>query len=591
MPCSAWCVAMELTWMETKMSPFAELAMRARSRRAMRRSSPRVTTTSKPFLPRRSRRRMATSSVTNFSVSFDAGEWPGSLPPCPASMTTRWTERGKADADMGTRGSFWSAAAAPPLCVATGSGGMAAALQTFCGALPCEKYVAPISASGTSSSGARCSQMRAPRRSGRTARGGNPRIVSRFSATASRSSWRFTRSIFPRLIRLILRPWLRKRLRIDRPELHLAVLSRRAVPRIDKRRAHVERVLRASGVAPIVEVRLLRNRADRRVVDDEAPDQEAAGGVEIEALARGAGARADDDGLVLADLLLCQHARVLRDRGRQRRRVRGRGCVKALDVDGLQRLQSLRGAHPAVLADDNLVGLPERRLAFDVPFAGRLLDHDRRALAARVLARAALGAALPLRRVADRRRVFLDDVGQRGQLRPFRLRGRKRRLRLRQRHQRLRRDRAAVAGFASDLRAPAELLLVQLEDHGDHLARDFLLFFLVAGEVPAGPFVDDEAEIAVHAEGGAHHVHRAQQVRVRHVRQKLDVLLLSLGGEGEQGDGEDDQFSHPGSIADGRDGAAGPVRNTSENRAGAAARPLRGEAVADRDHGRHRPQL
>lgn len=66
-----------------------------------------------------------------------------------------------------------------------------------CGGLSCARNVEPTRTSGTASSGTRRSQTRAPRRSGRTLRGGKPRIVSTFSATASRSSWRFTRSSFP----------------------------------------------------------------------------------------------------------------------------------------------------------------------------------------------------------------------------------------------------------------------------------------------------------------------------------------------------------------------------------------------------------
>jgi dodecin len=65
--------------------------------------------------------------------------------------------------------------------------------------LPCEKYVEPTSVSGISSSGARCSQTRRARRSGRTPRGGRPRMVSTFSATASRSTARLIRWIFPTL--------------------------------------------------------------------------------------------------------------------------------------------------------------------------------------------------------------------------------------------------------------------------------------------------------------------------------------------------------------------------------------------------------
>src|SRR5205085_9065057 len=62
------------------------------------------------------------------------------------------------------------------------------------------KYVDPISTAGTKSSGARRSHTCAWRRSGRSERGGSPRMVSRLSATASLSSWRFTRSTLPGLI-------------------------------------------------------------------------------------------------------------------------------------------------------------------------------------------------------------------------------------------------------------------------------------------------------------------------------------------------------------------------------------------------------
>src|SRR3954464_15812002 len=61
------------------------------------------------------------------------------------------------------------------------------------------------SISGMITSGARRRKRRPKRRAGRSERGGNPRIVSRLSATASRSNWRFTRLICPPLIAVILR--------------------------------------------------------------------------------------------------------------------------------------------------------------------------------------------------------------------------------------------------------------------------------------------------------------------------------------------------------------------------------------------------
>src|ERR1043165_9308461 len=262
------------------MSPFDELAIAARSRNAMRRSLARVTTTSKPFLRRMSERRVAMSSVTAFSVSFESAEAPGSLPPCPASMTTRRTERGKTEVDIGVMSSR-EAGERSPSSTTRGRGflpfgtlwvGMTRGIAGGGGAL-FVRYVEPTNASGISSSGARCSQTRAMRRSGRTLRGGRPRIVSTFSATAPRTPCRLIRWIFPTLsildsTRLLERP------RVNRPQFHLAVFPRGAVPRIDERRAHVERVLCAAGVAPVIKVRLLRDRADRRVVHGEAPHEE-----------------------------------------------------------------------------------------------------------------------------------------------------------------------------------------------------------------------------------------------------------------------------------------------------------------------------
>ena len=58
----------------------------------------------------------------------------------------------------------------------------------------------PSKTAGTRSNGARRSHTREARRTGRNERGGSPRIVSRLSATASDSSWRFTRSTLPSLI-------------------------------------------------------------------------------------------------------------------------------------------------------------------------------------------------------------------------------------------------------------------------------------------------------------------------------------------------------------------------------------------------------
>ena len=114
-----------------------------------------------------------------------------------------------------------------------------------------------------------------------------------------------------------------------------------------------------------------------------------------------------------------------------------------------------------------------------------------------------------------------------------------------QSHDRRRMLLAEVAGVAADARLTVEILLVEVEDHADHLARGLLLGLGVAGEIETlRLLVEDVAEVAVHAERCGDVVHGQPELGVGEIGQQLNVLLLGAGRGGrEQSDG-DDEFAH-----------------------------------------------
>ena len=90
-PYAAWFSAAS-QWMEMNRSPFSRLAMAVRSYSSRKRSSDRVSTTSTPG--NRCWMSSATFLATNRATSFSflayrpVPRFPGSFPPCPASMIT-----------------------------------------------------------------------------------------------------------------------------------------------------------------------------------------------------------------------------------------------------------------------------------------------------------------------------------------------------------------------------------------------------------------------------------------------------------------------------------------------------------------------
>jgi hypothetical protein len=73
---------------------------------------------------------------------------------------------------------------------------------------------------------------------------------------------------------------------------------------------------------------------------------------------------------------------------------------------------------------------------------------------------------------------------------------------------------AAVTTVAGD-GGSFEVLLVEVHRHLNHVAGDFLFRLFIAREIPL-VLAGNVAEVAMDAEGGSHHVHRALQLGGRH---------------------------------------------------------------------------
>ena len=104
---------------------------------------------------------------------------------------------------------------------------------------------------------------------------------------------------------------------------------------------------------------------------------------------------------------------------------------------------------------------------------------------------------------------------------------------------------AEVAGVATDARLAMEVLLVDVENQADHLARGLLLLFRVAGHIPlvSSLFVN-VAEVAMNAERGSEVVHDLPELGIGEVGEQLHVLLFGARRNGRDDGKDKDDFPH-----------------------------------------------
>ena len=186
----------EFTWIETRMSPPASRARRARSLSESGLVAARASSRPEEAAAEPRPDALATSSVIAFSARPSAVSAPGSAPPCPASRTTVLTSRWKrvGSIDLGAGQATVSSA---------GSAGGAATVR--CGTTTTSGEEAPFA--GKRVDRREEGERHADEGHGRARRaraqpplppegppGARPSITSRFSRTASRSICRFRRS-------------------------------------------------------------------------------------------------------------------------------------------------------------------------------------------------------------------------------------------------------------------------------------------------------------------------------------------------------------------------------------------------------------
>ena len=270
---------------------------------------------------------------------------------------------------------------------------------------------------------------------------GNPRIVSRLSATASRSNWRFTRLICPPLIApnskaLGAAECLRDYFGASNifsstgfAEVDRCVLPRRVLAAVDTRDLHGEGHLDAVDFAVIVEIGLRRNAADGGVDGDDAAQREAGRGIEPNPFAA-CGRRAVRRRARSRGRRSCPCRRGARFReatSPARRRAR---TVAGGGVGAGHRADALTALHPGALRRWTSATSPVPRRECSAPASCRRarIDSTGRRASRGIGARAGRGhrrrrQLLRRRFAADRGDVLREDILRRRIRLPFRLLG------------------------------------------------------------------------------------------------------------------------------------------------------------------------